>query len=365
MLFCSLIRIFAGKMKKLVIIFTVLVALCCCTTEADRNRMRSGLDSINERNRNDQPFTVKDVEPYVQFFDDHGTPNDRLLAHYLLGRAYYEAGEAPMALECYQKAAECADTTSDNCNYPQLARVYGQMAHIFYGQGLYREQLEHGRYSTMYAWKGKDTLAALMSYEQQSYGYEKLGLIDSAIFVIKDVADHYYKSGHSSYAAIAKGYAAYLSLSIDSCNQAKKFMDAYESQSGYFDDKGNIEKGREYYYRVKGIYYLSTGDIDSAEYYFRKELREGKDFNNQNAASKGLAELYKNKHQPDSVAKYVLYAYDMNDSIFAHTATNTVERMQAMYDYSRHQEIARVEKEKADNEQKEKPAIIPQESGAA
>ena len=338
---------FAGKMKKLVIIFTLLVALCCCTTEADRNRMRSGLDSINARNRNEQPFTVQDVKPYVQFFDDHGTPNDRLLAHYLLGRAYYEAGEAPMALECYQKAAECADTTSDNCNYPQLARVYGQMAHIFYGQGLYREQLEHGRYSTMYAWKGKDTLAALMSYEQQSYGYEKLGLIDSAIFVIKDVADHYYKSGHSSYAAIAKGYAAYLSLSIDSCNQAKKFMDAYESQSGYFDDKGNIEKGREYYYRVKGIYYLSTGDIDSAEYYFRKELREGKDFNNQNAASKGLAELYKNKHQPDSVAKYVLYAYDMNDSVYAHQTTETIERMQSMYNFSRHQKIAQEEKEKA------------------
>ena len=121
-------------MKQLLSIFVLLVALCCCTTEADRNRMRSGLDSINERNRNDQPFTVKDVEPYVQFFDDHGTPNDRLLAHYLLGRAYYEAGEAPMALECYQKAAEFADTTSKDCDYKQLCRVYAQIADIFYYQ---------------------------------------------------------------------------------------------------------------------------------------------------------------------------------------------------------------------------------------
>ena len=53
---------FAGKMKKLVIIFTLLVALCCCTTEAERTRMRSGLDSINVRNRTDQPFTPQDVE---------------------------------------------------------------------------------------------------------------------------------------------------------------------------------------------------------------------------------------------------------------------------------------------------------------
>ena len=69
--------------------------------------MRQGLDSLNQRNRTDQPFTVSDVEPYVRFFDRHGTSNDRLLAHYLLGRAYYEHGEAPMALECYHDAIDC------------------------------------------------------------------------------------------------------------------------------------------------------------------------------------------------------------------------------------------------------------------
>ena len=49
-------------MKNLIILFTLLMALVCCTSEADRERMRAGLDSINQRNRNDQPFTVADVE---------------------------------------------------------------------------------------------------------------------------------------------------------------------------------------------------------------------------------------------------------------------------------------------------------------
>jgi hypothetical protein len=108
-------------MKQLLTIFILLLTLVCCTSEAERNRMRAGLDSINQRNRNDQPFTVADVEPSVQFFDDHGTPNDRLLAHYLLGRAYHDHGEAPMALECYQNAADCADTTAKDCDYKQLS----------------------------------------------------------------------------------------------------------------------------------------------------------------------------------------------------------------------------------------------------
>ena len=150
-------------MKQLVgYIFALLVVLMGCTTDAERTRMRSELDSINVLNRTDQPFTVQDVEPYVSFFDQHGTANDRLLAHYLLGRAYYEQGEAPMALQCYHDAVECADTLSSDCDYAQLARVYGQMTELFYYQGLYREQLQYEKLSYKYAWMGKDTLTAII-----------------------------------------------------------------------------------------------------------------------------------------------------------------------------------------------------------
>ena len=49
--------------------FGLLLVLMGCTTAGERARMRAGLDSINTRNRNDQPFTAQDVEPYVRFFD--------------------------------------------------------------------------------------------------------------------------------------------------------------------------------------------------------------------------------------------------------------------------------------------------------
>ena len=88
----------------------------------------------------------------------------------------------------------------------------------------------------------------------------------------------------------------------DFSEQAKKYMDSYESQSGFFDTLGNIISGREIYYKSKGLYFLHTNQLDSAEYYFRKELRKGKDFNNQNAGAKGMAELYQRLHKPDSVA---------------------------------------------------------------
>ena len=334
-------------MKHLLTVIAVLLAFACCTTEADRNRMRTELDSINQRNRNDQPFTAADVQPYVDFFDDHGTANDRLLAHYLLGRAYHDHGEAPMALQCYQDAVDAADTLSTDCDYRQLARVYAQMAQIFYEQGLYRGQLASDQLSVKFAWRGKDTLAALMSYVQESQAYRNLNIPDSLLYICEHVSQLYHKYGYTHQAARTLGYTLNTLVLSQKLDKAKRYMQIYESESEYFDSLGNIQKGREIYYKIKGLYYLHTNVLDSAEYYFRKELRDGKDFNNQNAASKGLAELYQRLHQPDSVAKYSLYAYVMSDSLYARKVTKDVERIQAMYNYTRHQEIAHQEQKKA------------------
>lgn len=87
--------------------------------------------------------------------------------------------------------------------------------------------------------------------------------------------------------------------------------------------------------------------MDSAEYYFRKELRDGKDFNNQHAGAKGLAELYQKLKKPDSVARYYQYAYSMSDSIYKKRTAKEVERIKTMYDYTRYQETAHQESEKA------------------
>ena len=336
--------------------FVLLAVLLGCTTEAERRQMRAGLDSINVLNRTDQPFTPDDVRPYVDFFDKEAKAfftllpsdsihNDQLLAHYLLGRAYHEKGDAPMALESYQHAIDHADTTSASCDYRQLSRVYAQMAEIFYQQSLYREQLEHNKQSVKFAQLGHDTIAALMSYEQEYIAYKKLGNPDSAIYIIENVASLCNQYGKPTMAAITLGTIVRTLIEKGLYAKAYRYMTIYETRSGLFNDKGEIVEGREYYYRVKGLYFLKTGILDSAEYYFRKELNKGTDFNNQNAGAMGLAELYQQKNQPDSVAKYALYSYAMNDSSYARTTTETIERMQTMYNYSQHQEEARKERE--------------------
>jgi len=348
-------------MKHLLTVIAILLAFACCTTEADRSRMSALLDRADSMNRAYIPMTDGIDSLLLEathFYDRHGTANEQMRAHYLLGCAYRDKGEAPAALQSYQDAVDRADTLSSDCDDALLARVYGQMAQVFYRQGLYKEQLRHTKQSSKFAWMGKDTLAALMSYEQEFLSYKGLGLIDSAIIVIENVAQQYARYGYNAYSAISLGLAIKPLIDEGKFPKAKDYMNIYESNSGRFDSLGNIEAGREIYYKTKGLYFLYTEKLDSAEYYFRKELRDGKDFGNQNSAANGLALLYHKMHKPDSAAKYAIYAYTMLDSVYAQRSTKEVERMQALYDYTRHQEIARREQERASSEKSKRQLSI-------
>ncbi|MBR0317795.1 MAG: hypothetical protein IJQ86_00745, partial [Spirochaetia bacterium] len=329
----------------------------CTPSQGRYTAMRTALDSINVLNRTDQPFTVADVQPYVDYFDRYGNSNDRLLAHYLLGRAYHEQGEAPMALQCYQQAADCADTTAADCDYKQLCRVYSQMDVILYQQGLYQEELLEIEKAIKYAKLGKDTLAALDLYDQKGKIFQALEMKDSLFHVCEQAAALYKKHHYPAYAAIVIGRTIKPLIDVGRYDKAYQNLQVYESESGLFDNYHNIVSGREIFYACKGLLFLSYNQTDSAEYYFRKELRNGKDFNNQNTGALGLAQVYQKKNVPDSAAKYYRYAYAMNDSMYAQKTTETVERLQSMYDYSRHQELARKESERATQERQKRQTV--------
>lgn len=315
-------------------------------------RMRYRMYRLNALNKVDTLFRSTDeAKELAEYFDDHGTPNEQMLAYYLLGRAYYDIHEAPMALSCFQTATERADTTATDCDYRQLCRVYGQMAKIFYHQNLMSQSLKCDSTSIIFALQGCDTLSAMLSMADQILSFQRLGENEKALQLCDITSQLFKKYGYISKSAIVLISSIRYLIESGDLVKAKEFLSRYESESGFFNSYLEIEKGREIYYNIKGHYYLSSGLLDSAEYFFRKELQDGKDLNNQNAGSKGLAILFQKRYMPDSAAKYALYSYEMNDSIYAQMATKEVEKTRAMYDYSRNQRIAEEAREKAEKEQ--------------
>ena len=302
-------------------------------------RMRRLLLLTNAQNKCDTVFRSDSIQRLlVDYYESHGTANERMLAHYLLGRAYYDMGEMPMSLNAYQLAL--ADTTRNGHDYYQLSRIYSQMANIYYHQHLINDQIECINLSVKSALLAKDTVGAIYSYLQKANSFDVLGMSDSVITICENVNSFFRERGMKRQSAQVLSLLALHYIKKGMLEKAKRCFDVYEEESGFFDDNHNIEGNRVVYYSILGNYFLTKEKYDSAEFFFRKELREGKDFNNQNAASRGLALLFQKTHRPDSAAKYALYSYEMNDSVYAHMATEEVERMKAMYDYSYHKRLA-------------------------
>ena len=338
------LRLMKGRCLLLVLLPLILLAAC-----DDGVRQRLQLEELERMNRADSLMTNDSLAlDLAEWFDDHGTPNEQMRAYYILGRTYADLGEAPQAIEAYNDAADRADTANVDCDYKTLAKVYAQMSTIYYNQNLMEEYLNCLQSSSVNALKANDTLMALKEKAYMMAGYDRLEEDDSLLSIFYNIYSSFNRLGEKQRAAQYCVMPVKSLLRKSRTEEAKSYLDIYEAYSGYFNN-GRVMKGREVFYYYKGMYYLSVNKYDSAEYYFRRELLWGTDYNNQNAASKGLAKLFTLTHRPDSAAKYAIYSYDMIDSVYAQMAINEIEQMAGMYNYSRFQRKAHIEKQRADN----------------
>lgn len=337
-------RIFAVMKRKGSIYYLFCLCILWMTASCGGNgaQMRQQLETLEQQNRSgEQMLNDSLAESLVDYFDRHGDGNERMRARYILGRTYYCLGELPRALETYYEAADCADTTAADCDFAKLSRIHAQSAAVFHLQVQPRSQLKELRLAEYYAKKGKDTLMAIECYAQQADAYDYLHNADSVIVVRECAAQQFMNIDRSNRAAQTLGSAITSALEKKDIVRAKKYMHLYESESGLFDVQGNIEEGRETYYYAKGQYYLTINELDSAERMFRKELRDGKDLNNQIAGCKGLQEVFVHRVISDSIAKYAMLSYQLNDSAYSLSEMQNVQQLQASYNYNYHKFFAK------------------------
>ena len=319
-------------------LFLLLALLASCGGK----RMRQRLQFVAECNRADTVFTERwqpTVDSLADYFRSHGTDNERMMAYYLQGRVHHDLGEAPQALDAYQRATEQADTTRDDCDLRTLTAIYGQMADLFHAQYLPDNEMKALRTAERIAWKDRDTLTALVAFGLRTRPYYIKGEKDSVMVVEKQARQLYLKYGYKQEAAQAMLGTISILLDREQIHEAKHYLDIFEQESGWFDSEGNIMKGKELCYYDKGRYLLAVGKADSALFYFNRAIVGHKE-----AGYQGLLSVYEKKNIPDSIAKYAKLFAAANDSNFLHVNQEKVHQISAMYDYSRHQQMA---KEKA------------------
>ena len=340
------LRIFACMIRMIrvvhILIASLLSTVCLLVASCgDGSRQRLQLEELEHRNRADSLMTNDSLAlSLAGWFDRHGTANEQLRAHYILGRTYADLGEAPQAIDAYNEAADRADTTASDCDYYTLCRVHAQKASVYYDQLLPDNMIHEERLAMKYAKMANDTMTYIYCYGMMAEGYDMKNMPDSALIYMKDAYQLYKNIGKDSYAAGLSFSLADIYLQKGEIQKAKVFLHEYETKTGFFDADGVVVQGHEIFYYVKGLYYTHASQLDSAEFFFRKNLAYATDINNRMAGYKGLLEVYAKRGNIDSLKKYTRLF--MESANFSHNEIEmqSLVQVQSMYDYSRNERIA-------------------------
>lgn len=319
---------------------------------ADKGMSRNGrmkllLLRMKALNKLDCPLDTDKLASLVKYFDRHGSANDRMLANYILGCYYIGKGNSPEAMRYLHLAAEAADTTDAGCDWRTLHKVHVHTAQQLMYQNALMDAIDENTLALKYAMATKDTFNAIITLEQRSNIYLNQGQDDKAFDIRSKLYGMYMRHGYAKEAAISLGPLIRILAERGNLAEAKRCLGIYEKESGLIDRNGNVEKGREAYYANKGIYMAKINKLDSAEHYFRKcagivdlsdVLRD---------CYVGMSDIYKRKHNLDSVAKYSDLARITTDLMYAEMNTTHLQQMRAMYNYNEYKLSAEVYKRKA------------------
>lgn len=306
-------------------------------------RMRYQLLYHKAMNKADISFSSDSImKNVVAYYEKHGTSNERMLAYYMLGCVYRDIHEAPLALEYYNKATEQADTVSQDCDYSTLYRIYSQMGVLFEKQYLFNQEFIAYNKATKYAYMAKDTLNALLCYMNS---YIDLNQNDSIIARNLHAANLLRKHGYNYYANMAFGSNYPYYIKKNDYIKAKEAFEEYKKIN--FEGNSNYKDASAYLLYNEGMYYLFANQLDSAHISFQKSYIYAQSYSNKCAATKGLAKYYTKTNHSALAAKYALLSSEYNDSSLYELRESQLQQMQAMYDYSRNQKLAKEAEYKA------------------
>ena len=319
-------------------------------TEFTRHfRMQYQLHRQNAVNKTSDKFTSDSLcQVLVHYFARHGTVNERVLAHYLLGRAYTDMGDAPQAISSYQDAISAADTTVAKFNYRTLSNVYAQMADLYHYQFLLTNEIEARQKASHYAFRANQPFWGIYNQDVSAGAYILLNKKDSAETILKSTLEQYREHGYTQRALFSSKVLMHLYTEPPQrLAEAKALMDEFEAESELFNEHHELPPSQHQYYYYKGKYYEGINRLDSAEYYYRKIFRPRMTPVDQDPMYKGLLSVFTKRHQADSIAKYARLYCMANDSSIALKDRETIAQMTATYNYNRLQKEAHENEVKA------------------
>jgi len=274
------------------------------------------------------------ILPVVQYYEQGGDPDYLGEAYYYAGRVYRDLNDAPLALAYFQKGL---DATRQNKSQWVSSVLYAQMGEIYYYQSLYPEALE--MYGEAYRLDAlsNDTLGIILDLRDLAFTHRTLQQPDSALYYLHQAEQLAQQYEDEEMQGLIASQLAGLYNQLGKQEEAHRFIDQAMQQVGEADKFST--------YDVYANILLNEGRYDEAQTYYKLMTQADAAPVRQDAYN-GLATIAAHKHQSDDYLYYYELYKACSDSIHRADATESVSRMNAMYNYQlREKENIRLQKQ--------------------
>lgn len=255
----------------------------------------------------------------VEYYEREGDKKHLPEAYYYAGRVYRDLGDAPQALDYFEKAL---DAMQENENLKVKTKVYAQMGTLFSYQNLYVEAIDMFKHSLQSNLILKDTVGMIYNFRDMASNYQNLLQQDSALY--------YYEKSYQFSKVINR-------IDLENAIQSQiaryyinigNYKDAYYPLQAALHD---IERpNRSGIYSIAARYYFNVGMKDSAVCYFQ-QLQDCGTLYAKEAAARGLAEITLSQGKNIAAARHLYQALLLGDSIHKITVTEDIRRSHALY----------------------------------
>ena len=299
-------------------------------------RMYHRLLCIKAADKADVPITSDSaIRPVLHYYEhDGGDPALLPEALYYGGRTYRELGDAPQALDYFDRAI---NALPDGVDDGLKSNIYSQRGQLFIFQDMYPEAREMFRASLECDLRIQDSVKMVYALRDIGFCFRSEELLDSA--------GHYYRKAYEVASAMSMSEKTLRILRVQRAGlylQNKQYDSAWADIKPYLWKKDLRQSEKSTLYALTFKYYYRTGRIDSALYYAQELLDFGTIYAQKNAYR--FLTQYATQQKNWLGLKNNLDGYLQSlDSVLSITHTEALQKANAHYNYSiRQQENKRL-----------------------
>jgi tetratricopeptide (TPR) repeat protein len=311
-------------------------------------RMRYALLNVKAEDKayifhTDDSLILSVAQYYERHTDERLTPE----ALYYVGRVHADMGDAPQALDDFQKALDaCNSSDSDETKHISSV-LHSQMGNLYSMQQQYTKSNANYKLAYHYDSLLNDTVGMIYDLRDYAHSFYYQMLFDSAQYYYREVDSLANLYGDERMKAMVVAQEAAIEVYVGNNERAIELI-----RSALPLIHENVRGGA---YSTLADAFRNIGLLDSAAFYYDTTLALGNIYAKE-AACKGLAETALSKGDIHTANHWLDQHIFYTDSLMKYMQIESIEQMSHLYDYQiRERENSRLQHE---NDLKHKQVLV-------